>query len=152
MGPTAAEVDARCDLGRYFRCVPITLSEVRPRGWLVATASGCLTLEEVLAFLQSARAGNDRRMMPLLFDARGATTDISEAEVAQAVEAVRQVSQRQGDRGHVAIVADDNLLFRRMLFYETSCAAAGVRTIRVFRQRSDAECWLEAVSAARHYR
>jgi len=150
--PTAAEVDARRDCGRYFRYVPITLSEVRPRAWLIAKATGSLTLEEVLAFLQSARAGNDRRMMPLLFDARGATTDMSEADVDQAVVAVRRAAQQHGDRGHVAIVADDDLLFRRMLLYETSCAAAGVRIIRVFRQRPDAECWLEAVSAARHYR
>jgi hypothetical protein len=132
--------------------VPITLSELRPRGWLIATASGSLTLEEVLAFVRTARAGNDRRMMPLLFDARGATTEMSEADVEQAVAAVRHVAQQQGDRGHVAVVAEDTLLFRRMLLYETSCAAAGIRIIRVFRQRPDAECWLEAVCAARHYR
>ena len=72
-------------------------------------------------------------------------------DIEQAVAAVRQVAQ-QGDRGHVAVVADDDLLFRRMLLYETSCAAAGVRIIRVFQERPDAECWLEAVSAARHYR
>jgi hypothetical protein len=131
--------------------VPITLSEVRPRGWLIATASGSLTLDDVLAFLKTARADNNRRMMPLLFDARGATTDMSEADIEQAVAAVRRVAQ-QGDRGHVAVVADDDVLFRRMLLYETSCAAAGVRSIRVFQQRPDAECWLEAVSAARNYR
>ncbi len=90
-------------------------------------------------------------MMPLVFDARGATTEITEADIAQAVAVVREAAQRSGLRGHAAIIADDDRLFQRMLFYETRCAEAGVRLIRVFRLSRDAERWLEAVSAARHY-
>ncbi len=132
--------------------MPITLSEVRPRGWLIATARGSLTLSEVLTFLQTARAGNDRRLMPLLFDAREATTDMSEADVEQAIKAVRTASLEPGGRGYAAIVAVDDRLYERMLLYETGCTAAGVKVIRVFRQRADAERWLETVSASRHYR
>jgi hypothetical protein len=39
-----------------------------------------------------------------------------------------------------------------MLLYETRCAEIGVRVIRVFRHRPDAERWLDAVASARHFR
>jgi hypothetical protein len=52
-------------------------------------------------------------------------------------------------RGHVAIVASDDAIYNGMLRYETGCAVAGIRVIRVFRQLPDAERWLEIVSAAR---
>jgi hypothetical protein len=61
-------------------------------------------------------------------------------------------AKAQGPRGHVAIVAPDDVLYARMLLYEAGCADAGVRVIRVFRQRADAERWLDIVSAARHFR
>jgi hypothetical protein len=49
------------------------------------------------------------------------------------------------------LVADDDALYSRMFLYEARCADIGVRVIRVFRQRPDAEYWLETVSAARHF-
>ena len=69
----------------------------------------------------------------------------------RAVNAVRE-AQAQGPRGHLAIVADDDRLYERMLSYEARCGDIGVRVIRVFRQRADAERWLDIMSAARHFR
>jgi hypothetical protein len=63
---------------------------------------------------------------------------------------VRDVTQRTGMRGHVAIAALDEEVFTGMLHYETRCAEIGVRGIRVFRLLADAEHWLEVVSAARN--
>jgi hypothetical protein len=132
--------------------VPFTLEHDPKRGWLLAKASGTLTLDEVLTFLRTARARTERRMMPLIVDARGATTGMTEADVDRAVAVVQDAVRRHGLRGHAAIVADDDRLYAWMLRYETRCAEIDVRIIRVFRQRPDAERWLEAVAAARNFR
>src|ERR1700752_1634652 len=129
--------------------VPIDVARDESRQWLIAKAAGILTIEEILEFMQVARASVDARMMPLLFDARGASTTATEADIDRAVAVVGTLT-RQGPRGHVALVADTDRLFGLMLRYETGCAAIDVRIIRVFRQRADAERWLEIVSAARH--
>jgi len=121
------------------------------RGWLVATASGSLTLAEILSFIQTTRAAPTRRMAPLFFDARGATTSMTENDVEQVISVVREAVSRDGPRGHVAIVADDDRVYTLMLLYETRCVDLGIRLIRVFRQVPDAERWLEAVTAARHF-
>jgi len=131
--------------------VPITLAKDTTRRWLVATATGTLTIADILAFLQTARASVDLRMWPLLFDGRGAQTTMKLNDVERAVAVVGAAIRTGGPRAHVAIVADDDRLYRWMLAYETRCTEIDVRTIRVFRQRDDAEHWLEAVSAARHF-
>ena len=89
--------------------------------------------------------------MGLTQHARGADTDMKMSDVERAVAVVRAAIKTGGPRGHVAIIADDDGLYRWMLAYETRCAEFEVRIIRVFRQRDDAEHWLEAVSAARHF-
>jgi hypothetical protein len=121
------------------------------RGWIVVRGSGCLTIEEMIGLIRTVRGQVQHRMTPMLFDARGATTDASDDDMRRAVEVVRQ-AQMRGPRGHVAIVADDDQLYERMLSYEAGCGDIGVRVIRVFRQRADAERWLGIVSAARHFR
>ncbi|MGH8713393.1 MAG: hypothetical protein ACREYB_05240 [Casimicrobiaceae bacterium] len=117
----------------------------------MARATGRLTLPELLEFLDTVRASTDRQMTPLLFNASGATTDMTGEDVERVVAAVRASAARSGVRGHVAIIADDDRLYDGMLLYETRCAEIGVRVIRVFRQSADAERWLEAVAAARHF-
>ena len=121
------------------------------RNWMIARATGPLTLSDVLTFIQTVRVPQEVRMWPLLFDARLATTGITEAEVLEAANAVGEVMRRSGPRGHVALVAEDDQLYQRMLLYEAACGDLGVRVIRVFRQYGDAEQWLEIVSAARHF-
>ena len=58
------------------------------------------------------------------------------------VDAVQNARVRQGMRGYVALVADDDLLFSQFLLYEVRVAQIGVRVIRVFRRLDDAEAWL----------
>ena len=129
--------------------VPIAVTHDTTRRWLRALATGSLSIEATTEFLRTARAPIELRMLPLLFDARGCTTSMTAADVDQAVDIVRAVTAQGQQRAHVALVADDDRLYRWFLDYETRCAQLGVRVIRVFRQLPDAERWLEIVSAAR---
>jgi hypothetical protein len=131
--------------------MPIEVTQDVTRGWLVAKGSGCLTIADVLHFLKTARAGVERRLMPLLFDATGAITDMTPDDVELAVEVVSEIKRRSGTRGLVAIAADDRRLYEWLLLYEARCAMIGVRIIRVFPERSDAEQWLELLAAARYF-
>ena len=128
----------------------ISLTRDDRRRWLLARASGTLSADEVAGFLQSARGDVDLRIWPLLFDACGCQTSITADDITALVEIVSRIASRER-RAHAAVVADDDVTYRMLLLYETRCAEAGVRVIRVFRQRADAERWLEIVSAAREY-
>ena len=74
---------------------------------------------------------------------------MTDADVDQAVAVVRIAARQKQRRAHVAIVANDDQLYRWFLLYETQCAEIGVRVIRIFRQLDDAERWLDIVSSAR---
>jgi hypothetical protein len=130
--------------------MPIEVVRDERRRWIAVRATGCVTIGELLTLIKTARAALEDRMWPMLFDGRSATTDASEADVDAAVAVVRAL-EPQGPRGHVALVADDDVLYARLLLYETKCAALGIRLIRVFRQLPDAEHWLTIVSDARHF-
>ena len=129
--------------------MPIQVETDPHHNWLLATATGVISIEMVLELLRTARAPIDRRMMPMLFDASSATTSMTEADVTAAVDVVRRANS-SGARGHVALVTGDDRFFAVLLIYEIQCADAGIRSIRVFRQRGDAERWLEVMSAARN--
>src|ERR1051326_7384492 len=113
--------------------------------------SGVIRLEDILTLVGTARADAGRRMWAMLVDATGATTDLTDADVDRLVAAVHHTVHAHGERAHVAIVADDEELYRHMLAYESRCAALGVTVIRVFRERPDAERWLDIVAAARNF-
>ena len=130
--------------------MPIHVERDARYQWLTATATGVITIEMVLELLRTARAPIERRMMPMLFDASSATTSMTDADVRSAVDVVRR-AEASGPRGHVAMVAGDNRFYTLLLMYEVQCAEAGVHYLRVFRQRGDAERWLEAMSAARNF-
>jgi hypothetical protein len=130
--------------------VPITLERDAARGWLRARGNGTVTLDELLKFLQTARASQELRMWPMLFDGTAASTNMTEADVDRAVSVVIAAVAASGPRAHVAVATDDDRLYRWMLRYEARCADAGIRLIRVFRQMPDAERWLDIVSAARN--
>jgi hypothetical protein len=132
--------------------VPIVVEHDERRRWIIATASGLLTLPDVITLIQTARSSVEYRMWPMLVDAQMATTDMTEADVERAVQAVRQAARVGGLRAHVALVAHDDIVYARMLQYEMGCADIGVRLVRVFRQRPDAEHWLALLSGARNFR
>jgi hypothetical protein len=129
--------------------VPLSVTRDQRRGWIIVRASGALDINELLQVVATARATVEQRMIPLLFDARGAHGPLSDGDVERAVNAVGDAAKRDGVRGHVAIVAPDEAVYAGMLRYETRCAEIGVRVIRAFRLMADAEQWLEIVSAAR---
>jgi hypothetical protein len=132
--------------------VPIAVEHDERRRWIIATASGLLTLPDVVTLIQTARSSVEYRMWPMLVDAQMATTDMTEADVERAVEAVRHAARVGGPRAHVALVAHDDIVYARMLQYEMGCADIGVQVVRVFRQRPDAEHWLALLSGARNFR
>ena len=82
-----------------------------------------------------------------MVDASTATTSMTPADVDTAVQVVKTLAT-EGPRAYVALFAKDNALFRWALDYEVRCAEIGVRVIRVFRQRADAEQWLTILSTA----
>lgn len=131
--------------------MPISLTRDPQRRRLTADADGVLSLADILHFLRTARADSDLRMWPLLVDARGCSTTMTAADVDAAVAIVRSAAEQGQRRGHVALVADDEVLYRWFVLYETKCADAGARIIRVFNRREDAAQWLEIVSAAREF-
>lgn len=114
--------------------------------------TGSLVLSEVLTLIKTARADVAHQMVPMLVDAREATTDMTDGDIDEAVAAVGHVLKTQGLRGHVALVADDEVLHARLLRYEHGCAAAGAKVIRTFSDIPHASDWLEIVSAARYYK
>jgi hypothetical protein len=136
----------------HRRIVPLAVEYDKTRHWVIVRATGFVTLADILTLIQTARADVEHRMWPMLFDARGATTNATEVEVNTAVLTVQRAVREQGPRGHVALVADDDRFYDRMLLYEARCAEIGVRVIRAFRDAPDAARWLEIVSAARYFR
>ena len=118
------------------------------RKWLFARAHGSLSIEETITFIRTARAKIERRMWPLLFDARACRTYMTVDDINKAVEAVREAARRGQQRGHVAFVADDELLYERFHLYETECADIGVGVRRAFRRLEDAGRWLQTMAAA----
>ena len=130
--------------------MPITVERDLQRRWLIATATGIVSIDEIVHLVQTARTPVDLRMWPLLFDASAATTSMTDEDVATAVAVVHDAHDATGARGHVALVTGDNRFYALLLMYEIQCAQIGVRFIRVFRQRPDAERWLAVMSAARN--
>jgi len=130
----------------------LSVSDDEDRRWIVVRGTGCITIEEMVNLIGTVRAQVAHRMTPMLFNAIGATTTATAADMQQAVDAVRRAKSQHGVRGHVALVADDDVFYERLLSYETECADMDVRVIRAFRQLADAERWLEIVSAARNFR
>jgi hypothetical protein len=91
----------------------------RDRRWVLVRVREQLTLQEVLSLITSVRAQHEYRMWPMLCDAQEATTAMTERDVDVAVEAVRHALTMQGPRAHVAIAASDDVLYARLLLYET---------------------------------
>ena len=128
----------------------ISVERDEKRRWLVATATGVLILDELTTFISTARASQELRMWPMIFVGNDASTNMTDQDVDRAVTVVAQALAATGARAHVAVVTNDDRLYRWMLLYEAKCADIGVRLIRVFRQHDDAERWLQIVSAARN--
>ena len=131
--------------------MPLTPEFNERRRRILVRGTGVIRADDVVALITTARADIEHRMWPMLVDASGATTDITESDVDRLATLVRDAVDTQGMRGLVAIAASDDTLYARMLSYETKCAANGVNVIRIFRHAVDADRWLDIVGAARNY-
>ena len=132
--------------------VPIALERDQHRRRLMARVTGVLTIHEALVFLRKTLADPAIETWALIFDTRGATTDMTPTDVEAVVATVDEIRRRSTiPRGHVAIIADDDLLYARMLLYETCLTDIGIRSVRAFRQADAAERWLEIMDAARYF-
>jgi hypothetical protein len=132
--------------------MPIAVTHDKRQRRLDARATGVLTLDEILSFIRTARAPVEYRDCPLLFDARGATIHESAENVEPVIHEIQSAAAREhGVRSHVAVVADDDALFRFCLAYEARLIAAGLPVVRVFRERTDAEQWLTTMANTRRF-
>jgi hypothetical protein len=73
---------------------------------------------------------------------------MTDGDIERAVEEVHESARRGQQRGHVAFVADDELLYERFHLYETESADIGVGVRRAFRRLEDAGRWLQTIAAA----
>ena len=130
----------------------IVIERDEQKRWLRARATGVLTLDELVAFIRTARSSDELRMWPMIFIGDEASTTLNDEDVDGVVNIVLQALATTGPRAHVAVATRDDRLYRWMLLYEERCAEKGARFMRVFRQHPDAERWLEIVSDARNFR
>ena len=125
--------------------MPISIQATAARGWLVTRATGRVTFAEIVAHLdeeERARAADE----PELFDATGATTDVT-AEQVRALVRRADVMLRRGGVGPTAIVADDDVFFGMARMYELLAELDGI-AVAVFRDVAPAERWLAQCAAA----
>jgi len=110
------------------------------RGWLVTTAQGAVTLEEVDAHLDLEERNSDLGR-PELIDARSATTNVT-------ADQVRRLAHRAADMlssvrlGPTAIVTDNDVVFGMSRMYSVFAQRTGA-AVEVFRDFDAASAWLE---------
>jgi hypothetical protein len=113
--------------------VAIVIERDEQRRWLRARATGVLTLDELVAFIRTARNSEDLRMWPMIFNGDEASTTLNHEDVDGVVDIVLQALATTGAaRAHVAVATRDDRLYRWMLLYEERCAEKGARFMRVF--------------------
>jgi 2-hydroxychromene-2-carboxylate isomerase len=117
----------------------ITMQAAPAREWVLTRATGRVTYAEIAAHLdeeERARAVHE----PELFDATGATTDITATQVRALVHRA-DAMLRRGGVGPTAIVADDAVFFGMARMYELLAELDGI-AVAVFRDVAAAERWL----------
>ena len=128
--------------------MPIWIAPADTRRWLIATATGHLSLEDLVTFIMTHRTG-ERLRWPLLFDASATTTDIAPTEVEQLARAAIRAKEQAGEmRAPVALIAPaDPASYMLMQRYQTLCDQNGIGITKVFRSREEAEQWLIGVAS-----
>jgi hypothetical protein len=120
--------------------VSITYSIDRKKRRLTAVATGAVTYPEVLAHLEMERRDGGLPLQELIDGAR-ATAALSAADVREIVQRLREVG-RLGALGPTAIVVHDDASYGMMRMLEI--LVEDVCDVRPFRDRAEAEAWLEA--------
>ena len=120
--------------------MPIHYSFDSTRARLVTRADGVVTFHEINAHLDMEQRKRDLEL-PELFDARGATTDLTAAQVRRLVDRVTKLL-RAADLGATAVVTNDPALFGLARMYAALAKQSGVWT-EVFQDVAAASRWLD---------
>jgi hypothetical protein len=108
---------------------------------VLTRADGLITFADI-----AAHSDAEMRDRPLgyqeLFDATGATTDLTAEQVQTMVQRAYQVFQKE-PVGEVAIVATEPVMFGLARMYAILCEQTGPPA-EVFRTVADAEQWLDS--------
>jgi hypothetical protein len=124
--------------------MPIRYSTDPVNQRLITRADGTVTFQDITAHLDLEQRNRDLDR-PELIDARGATTDLTAAQV-------RQLAQRAADMlrlvelGPTAIVTTDDVLYGMARMYSVLAEGVGA-TAEVFRDMESATKWLNRISA-----
>jgi hypothetical protein len=125
--------------------MPVTHEIDRERDLLRTRATGLVTFDDLDRHITMEEADHALGLAELL-DARGATTDISRADVQRLVYRTDALV-RKGRFGALAIVTDDDVAYGMARMYQILCEELPVR-IGVFRLLEPALAWLGASSGA----
>jgi hypothetical protein len=121
--------------------MPITYSIDSAQRRLYAVAEGSVTYAEIVAHLGKERDDNGLPL-PELIEAIEATAVLTAAEVREVVERLRALG-RDSALGPTAVVTDDDTSYGIMRMLEV--LVEDVCDIRPFRDRDEAEEWLNAI-------
>ena len=125
--------------------MPITYLIDRARRRLIAVAESSVTYSEIVAHLEKER--NDNGLpLPELIEATLATTVLSTVEVRQIVDRLRELGNRNA-LGPTAVVVGNELSYGLVRMLEI--LVEDVCDIRPFRNRGEAEEWLDAIPMPR---
>jgi hypothetical protein len=121
--------------------IQYVIDTIRQR--LLTRADGLVTVEDLSAHLDAEE--RDRALgLPELFDARGATTNLTATDVRTLVQRAAAALQRN-PLGPTAIVATDDVVFGMARMYAILTEQVGAR-VEVFRDVDSANRWLQEVS------
>ena len=123
--------------------MPIQYVIDRTHQRILTRAEGLVTFEDLSQHLDAEE--RDRGLeLPELFDARGATTNVTTQQVRRLVYRAA-ATLRSISLGPTAIVATDDLVFGTARMYAILTEDAGAR-VEVFRDVESANRWLQEVS------
>jgi hypothetical protein len=121
--------------------IQYVIDTIRQR--LLTRADGLVTFEDLSEHLDAEE--RDRALgLPELFDARGATTNLTATEVRRLVQRAA-AALRHKPLGPTAIVATDDVVFGMARMYAILTEQAGAQ-VEVFRDVGPANRWLQEVS------
>jgi hypothetical protein len=122
--------------------MPITATYDHQHRRVIARVEGRVTLEEIREHLEEERQEPGLGFSELM-DARGATPDFSPADVRVLVAWLRWLGERT-QLGPTAVLVDSDLAFGMVRMVEI--LVEDVCLVKPFREKLDAELWLDQVS------
>jgi hypothetical protein len=123
--------------------LPISTTYDHKRHRVIAVASGGVSLDELRSHLEDERQ-EPALGYPEIFDTRGAVPEFPPADVRVLVALLRWLGERTR-LGPTAVVVDNDLAFGMTRMVEM--LVEDVAVVKPFRDRLDAELWLDNLDA-----